>query len=209
MPNEDYNGKIIPSIKLAFKFYLYIILIPFMLAITFFPVIISIFLIRTVPEWLNIYQALITVGIYLLITIIVLYLIYMYEYCKTLEYEILENEIHVNRGILTRTKKIVPLRTITNISVKRSIWDRLLGIGTIEIQTAGSLASFTEVMNGLDASILIGLQEFIINQVRKISSILQKTSDNELINPSQLSFVTLNELKEIKTILSSHLEKTE
>lgn len=40
-------------------------------------------------------------------------------------------------GVITRSVKHVPFRTVTNLEVKRDPLDRLLGIGTLKIQTAG------------------------------------------------------------------------
>ena len=46
-------------------------------------------------------------------------------------------EIYVKKGLLNVTRKHVPFRTITNISSRAGPLDRLFGIGTVEIQTAG------------------------------------------------------------------------
>ena len=58
-------------------------------------------------------------------------------YYRSLSYEILEDEVIVRAGVLTRTVKHVPYRTVTNITVKQGLVDRWLGLGTLEIQTAG------------------------------------------------------------------------
>jgi membrane protein YdbS with pleckstrin-like domain len=58
-------------------------------------------------------------------------------YQRSLSYEIRDNEIIVRQGVLTRAVKHVPYRTVTNITVRRGLIDRWLGIGTLEIQTAG------------------------------------------------------------------------
>jgi membrane protein YdbS with pleckstrin-like domain len=46
-------------------------------------------------------------------------------------------EIYVKRGVVTVTRKHVPFRTITNISSKAGIFDRLFNIGSVQIETAG------------------------------------------------------------------------
>jgi uncharacterized membrane protein YdbT with pleckstrin-like domain len=58
-------------------------------------------------------------------------------YCRSLKYEIQEEEVIVRGGIWTRTVKHVPYRTVTNLTVKRGLLDRWLGLGTLDIQTAG------------------------------------------------------------------------
>jgi membrane protein YdbS with pleckstrin-like domain len=46
-------------------------------------------------------------------------------------------EIYKKRGVFTVTRKHVPFRTITNISSKAGIFDRLFNIGSVQIETAG------------------------------------------------------------------------
>jgi len=46
-------------------------------------------------------------------------------------------EIYVKRGVFTITRKHVPFRTITNISSRAGLFDRLFGIGSVHIETAG------------------------------------------------------------------------
>jgi uncharacterized membrane protein YdbT with pleckstrin-like domain len=58
-------------------------------------------------------------------------------YHRSLGYEIQDDEIIVRVGIVTKTVKHVPYRTVTNISIKRGILDRAFGIGTLAVQTAG------------------------------------------------------------------------
>ena len=58
-------------------------------------------------------------------------------YFRSLRYEIQDDEVVVNVGIWTKSVKHVPYRTVTNMQVKRDVVDRLLGTGTLNIQTAG------------------------------------------------------------------------
>lgn len=59
-------------------------------------------------------------------------------YYRSLRYEIHEDEVIVHVGILTKSVKHVPFRTVTNITVKRDILDRwFFGLGSLTIQTAG------------------------------------------------------------------------
>ena len=70
-------------------------------------------------------------------------LIYIpYEF-RSLEYSVKAEtgetmpEIYVKRGVVTITRKHVPFRTITNISSKAGVFDRLFNIGSVHIETAG------------------------------------------------------------------------
>ena len=59
-------------------------------------------------------------------------------YYRSLSYEVQDDEVIVRAGILTKSVKHVPYRTVTNLTVKRDILDRwLFGLGTLNIQTAG------------------------------------------------------------------------
>lgn len=58
-------------------------------------------------------------------------------YYRSLKYEIHEDEVIVRVGVITQSVKHVPYRTVTNLTVRRGPFDRLLGIGTLNIQTAG------------------------------------------------------------------------
>lgn len=64
-------------------------------------------------------------------------------YVRRIEYSVISKsgevmpEIYVRKGLITITEKHVPFRTITNISSKAGPFDRLFGIGAVEIQTAG------------------------------------------------------------------------
>jgi membrane protein YdbS with pleckstrin-like domain len=59
-------------------------------------------------------------------------------YFRSLRYEIQDDEVVVHVGIWTKSVKHVPYRTVTNITIKRDIFDRwFFGIGSLNIQTAG------------------------------------------------------------------------
>lgn len=64
-------------------------------------------------------------------------LIVIPPYYRSLKYEIHEDEVIVRVGVITHSVKHVPYRTVTNLTVRRGPFDRLLGIGTLNIQTAG------------------------------------------------------------------------
>jgi uncharacterized membrane protein YdbT with pleckstrin-like domain len=54
-----------------------------------------------------------------------------------LSYFILDDRITVQKGILTKTQQNIPYRSITDFILQRTLYDRILGIGGIKIQTAG------------------------------------------------------------------------
>lgn len=75
-------------------------------------------------------------------------------YYRSLRYEIQDDEVIVRAGIITRSVKHVPYRTVTNLKVKQDPFDRLFGIGTLNIQTAGMSGQ-----TGAEES-LVGLPNF-------------------------------------------------
>ncbi len=59
-------------------------------------------------------------------------------YYASLSYEIQDDEVIVDVGIITHSVKHVPYRTVTNVVVRRDIFDRwFFGLGSLHIQTAG------------------------------------------------------------------------
>jgi len=64
--------------------------------------------------------------------------LYISAYVASIRYELTEEEVVVHKGVFTKVHKIVPYRTITNVTITRLWLDRLfLGIGNVDIQTAG------------------------------------------------------------------------
>jgi membrane protein YdbS with pleckstrin-like domain len=126
-------------------------------------------------------------------------------YYRAISFEIVEDEVHVNRGIITKTRKIVPYRTITNIEIKRGPFDRVFGIGTIELQTAGFSSNKMgpeERLDGLPSEQLDDIQHLLISNVRKVvgSPGTSHDVDKPQTNDTTLSDM-LVEIKQLKSIL--------
>jgi membrane protein YdbS with pleckstrin-like domain len=87
-----------------------------------------------------------------------MWMIYTYIYVKRIDYSLtswehlVSPEIYVRKGIITVSQKHVPFRTITHVKTTRGVFDRLFGIGTIQIETAAK--SQTAHGGGLIALIL-------------------------------------------------------
>ncbi|NHJ12351.1 MAG: hypothetical protein EAX95_01690 [Candidatus Thorarchaeota archaeon] len=70
-------------------------------------------------------------------------LIWVHFYVKNIEYSVVGwegdamPEIYQKKGIITITKKYVPFKNITHLKTRVGIFDRLFGIGTVKIETAG------------------------------------------------------------------------
>ena len=98
-------------------------------------------------------------------------------YINSIEYSVISEsgeaspEIYVRKGIINITKKHVPFRTITNISSRAGVFDRLFRIGNVEIQTAGYSGGPTgqsgpeEKLEGIRA--FEDLTAFVLGELRK------------------------------------------
>ncbi len=61
-------------------------------------------------------------------------------YCRTIRYEMTDEAVIVRRGLITQSEDVVPYRMITNIAIRRGPLDRLFGLGTLNVHTAGHSA---------------------------------------------------------------------
>ncbi len=71
-----------------------------------------------------------------------LWMMYTVIYVKRIDYSLaswegaVSPEIFVKKGIIKITQRHVPFRNITHVKTRRGVFDRLFGIGTIQIETA-------------------------------------------------------------------------
>lgn len=85
-------------------------------------------------------SAMIVIGIVLFVDLLwyLPTLLLINSYFRSLVYEIQDDEVIVRVGILTKSVKHVPFRTVTNLKVNRDIFDRwFFDLGSLNIQTAG------------------------------------------------------------------------
>ncbi len=72
---------------------------------------------------------------------------------KNLSFAIEPQRIVIRKGILTRIQQNIPFTMVTDFRLQRSLYDRALGIGSIQIQTAGqgvAGSGYEGKMAGLD-----------------------------------------------------------
>ncbi len=62
---------------------------------------------------------------------------------KNLTYVIEDDKVIIRKGILTKIQQNIPMRMITDFRLHRTLYDRFLGIGSIQIQTAGQSQTAT------------------------------------------------------------------
>ncbi|MHA2227210.1 MAG: PH domain-containing protein [Candidatus Hodarchaeales archaeon] len=146
--------------------------------------------------------------LFVCIVLMVIAAVLVVFYVNYIEYIIEDTEVIVKKGIINRTIKHVPFRTITNVSSRYGIYDRLFGIGTCEIQTAGKSGQQSgpeEKIEGVRN--FREVRDVILAEIRKFRGQYATTTELEPLEqefPGDLQFQRelLTELKEIKEILS-------
>lgn len=101
-------------------------------------------------------------------------------YYRSLSYEVQDDEVIVHVGILTKSVKHVPYRTVTNLQVKRDILDRwFFGLGTLNIQTAGMSGQkgAEESLVGLDN--VQDVYELVATELRRFRGAMAPTATGE------------------------------
>ena len=149
---------------------------------------------------------------------------YVYIYVKRIEYSAMGRsgntmpEIYTKRGIITITKRHVPFRTVVHVETRRGIFDRIMGIGTVLIETAGrskgqqvhNLAPFLLLIQKLGGEnkseervegirFHQELRDFILREMRDLGSapLVHKSKGRKRIFTKQ----TLEAFKEVRDAL--------
>lgn len=145
--------------------------------------------------------------------ITIFYVVGMRLYVKSMLFIVHGHEIVVHKGIINKSEKHVPYRTVTNINMKTGPFDRLFGIGTIEIQTAGGKGysldeTAEEKLEGI--KVYREVRDYILTQLRQFQAaygtVISQVEEKPIKSiPDQM----LTELKEIKILMSIRLEGME
>ncbi len=123
-----------------------------------------------------------------------------FPYYRSLRYEIHDDEVIVHVGIVTKSVKHVPFRTVTNIKINRGLFDRFIfNIGSLNIQTAGMSGS-----TGAEES-LVGLEnvhevyDLVAARLRRYRGAMSPTAAEEEAPAEGGTLVEiLHELKAIR-----------
>ncbi|HZJ12581.1 MAG TPA: PH domain-containing protein [Methyloceanibacter sp.] len=93
---------------------------------------------RAHPFWFILFVLLIAAfGLGLLI------LLYWYVKTRATSLTVSEHELLYEKGILSKERLAVSLRHVRSVQVNQGFINRILGVGTIEIKTAGDEPEFT------------------------------------------------------------------
>ena len=140
---------------------------------------------------------LICLGLISIMWIVSLPLIHLW--IKNLSYFIRDDRITIQSGILTKKEKNIPYRSITDFVLVRGPFDRILGIGTIKVQTAGQSAEGYE--GNLSGLLDYGpLHADLRKKLKTLHPISESTATSEPIKQTDDSVLIqiLEELKEIR-----------
>ncbi|MBP2250930.1 membrane protein YdbS with pleckstrin-like domain [Halarchaeum solikamskense] len=77
---------------------------------------------------------------------------------RSWRYEVRTNTLYIERGVLTRVETIVPYVRVQHVDSQRGPLERLLGLGTVVVYTAGSRGADVSIP-GLAAERATTLQE--------------------------------------------------
>ncbi len=148
------------------------------------------------------------VGITIPVLAILIFVAYWIpKYYETIVYRLTKDEIECKRGVWFRKIGIVPYNRITNIDVVQGPISRMLGIASLEIQTAGYSVSPTRGTPSAEIRIegveqFEELKELIMEFVRS-----KKPVAVEAYGEANIGLKILSELVEIRKLLEKSLEK--
>lgn len=131
-------------------------------------------------------------------------------YFDSLGYEVQDDEVIVRVGIITHSVKHVPYRTVTNITVKRDIFDRwLFGLGTLNIQTAGMSGKTGAEEKLVGLTDVQEVYELVVTELRRFRGGMAPTAAEVEPEPTVAPTDALSEiLAEVRAIRQA-LEKGE
>ena len=159
------------------------------------------FIIMIVSGNLNAVYAVWTIGILCLFLMWIFSTPISFLWIKNLEYIIRDDRVNIHMGILTKTQKNIPFRAITDFVLVRTLYDRMLGIGSVKIQTAGQSTQ----PSGYEGK-LGGLAEYdkwhteLRSRIKSLHPVSQSVTTTETVNSTDGEVLReiLDELKEIR-----------
>lgn len=150
-------------------------------------------------------------------------LIYIPYYFRSIEYSVKAEsgetmpEVYVKKGVFTVTRKHVPFRTITNIASRAGLFDRMFGIGSVHIETAGYSGTKQtgpeEKLEGI--TFYEEVRDFILNELRRFRT--PYVTGTEVVHPVDepvprgpgLDDEILITLREIRDLLKTQPKREE
>lgn len=63
---------------------------------------------------------------------------YTYLNLRTRSYRLYDDRVEMQEGFLKQEARSLPYNRVTNVKLRRNVWERIFDAGTIQLQTAGS-----------------------------------------------------------------------
>ncbi len=130
-------------------------------------------------------------------------------YYRSLRYEIHEDEVILHVGIWTKSVKHVPYRTVTNLTVKRGILERWLGLGTLDIQTAGASGTTSAEQSLVGLANPQEVYERVVAGLQRFRGSMTPTAAEEepslALDENATLRAMLSELQAIRTMLEKEV----
>jgi len=137
-------------------------------------------------------------------------LLFVGPYYRSLRYEVLDDEVIVIAGILTKSVKHVPYRTVTNLKVTRGPIDRLFGLGSLAIQTAGMSGTTGAEENLVGLSDVQEVYEEVAARLRRYRSAMaadQASEGAESLPAPAMDGVLLSEILDELRAIRGHITR--
>ena len=120
---------------------------------------------------------------------------------RNLSYVIGEEKITIHKGILTKVQKNIPFRAVTDFVVNRSVFDRILGIASIRIQTAGQ----SQTPTGYEGNIAgvvdwKELQQVLRDRLKKLHPVSEALAAREPVSSATSRDLLVQILDELRAI---------
>lgn len=120
---------------------------------------------------------------------------------KNLSYQIEEDRVTIYKGILSKQQQNIPYRAVTDFMLHRSLYDRVLGIGTIRIQTAGQSHTATGYEGQLSGlSNWAELHQQLRDKLKSLHPVAQATAVSENASSISTDETLRHILEEVKAI---------
>lgn len=94
---------------------------------------------------------------------------YSVLWVKLFGYQLEDNEVKVEKGVISKSYDSIPYSRIQNVGIERSLLQRILGISTVDIQTAGSsgYGKAEGKLPGVEKAVAEEVREAIMQKARK------------------------------------------
>ena len=99
----------------------------------------------------NFDRALTTViSIILIIPIVIIPTVFSYLNIRAMEYRFFNDKLEFYEGFLTVHKTVTPYERVTDISMKKTVWDRIFGTATIGLYTPHGVSVYIRYVKDSD-----------------------------------------------------------